>query len=242
VTESADPLQRRHELTAGVRKGSDRAAILLVLLALNVVTGLGAIATEMLELRLLQRAVAGARISSEAFEVAGVLLGSAAIVQFLVYAATVVAWLAWMHRAYKNLRSVGTGKLEYSTGAAIGYWFIPLANLFLPYLVMSDLWQRSHGGNRPEEDSIRPRWLLGLWWVAWFATNVLMGLGNAAGLTSTDLVSQVAATGIWIWAYGGLVVAAVLAIFVVLRIERAQTALLDRPVDEPPPAERGFPV
>jgi hypothetical protein len=48
-----------------------------------------------------------------------------------VRVALAVLSIIWVHRAYKNLETVGATRLPLSRGMAIGSWFIPIANVFL---------------------------------------------------------------------------------------------------------------
>jgi hypothetical protein len=71
----------------------------------------------------------------------------------------VVASAMWMHRAFRNLPALGATNLRWSPAWAAGGWFIPVANLVIPYLVARELWRAT---NPPE-----PRILLEGWWAAW---------------------------------------------------------------------------
>lgn len=100
-----------------------------------------------------------------------------AILTIFVYLATVVAFLAWIHRAHKNLASFGTAGLEYSPGWAIGGFFVPFLNLVRPFQVMREIWKASN----PDVDYQNDRsWqysassaLIGLWWGTWILAGVL---------------------------------------------------------------------
>jgi hypothetical protein len=75
------------------------------------------------------------------------------------------ATAVWMHNAYRNLPALGVGGLTWSPGWAAGAWFVPIANLFVPYLVARELWRGSSGGRRS---------FLALWWPTWLASWVLL--------------------------------------------------------------------
>src|ERR1043166_6019302 len=44
-----------------------------------------------------------------------------------------ITFLRWIHRANKNLHCLSTEVMRLSPGWAIGWYFIPVANLFKPY-------------------------------------------------------------------------------------------------------------
>lgn len=68
-----------------------------------------------------------------------------ALVEIVVYIATVVFFLMWVYRARENLTAFGVGKrqLQYSSGWAVGSFFVPFVNLVVPYRAMKELWQKS---------------------------------------------------------------------------------------------------
>jgi hypothetical protein len=77
--------------------------------------------------------------------------------------------LVWMWRSAKNLEAFPRLYGDLGAGWAIGGWFIPIANLFFPYRVMSQI----------VREELTARWeaLVGLWWACW----VLSFLGSLAG-------------------------------------------------------------
>jgi hypothetical protein len=108
------------------------------------------------------------------------------VVTFAGLAALVVAgvfFLRWFHRAYANLTPLGARGLPHGAGWAVGYWFVPLINLFRPAAVASAIWNASV----PSEDS--KTWkdrkqpgLVVAWWLTW----VLSGIGTWAGIRLWD--------------------------------------------------------
>src|SRR6187551_1814201 len=65
------------------------------------------------------------------------------IFALLPYAVLGIFFLLWMGRAYHNLSRSDVGKLEYSPGWAVGAWFIPIVNLFMPCSVMDEIWNKT---------------------------------------------------------------------------------------------------
>jgi len=80
-----------------------------------------------------------------------------------------IASLIWLHEAAKNAKILRPS-FEYTPNWAVGWYFVPFANLYKPYVVMRDIWLASKGptGDRyPKEDE-----KLALWW--W--TRILGGI------------------------------------------------------------------
>jgi len=91
-----------------------------------------------------------------------------ALLGLLIYVTTVVFFCIWLYRAYSNLRAFRhPGTLEYSPGWAVGSFFIPFANLVIPYRAVKELWQKS--GPREEALLYEPGTpaLFPIWWTFW---------------------------------------------------------------------------
>lgn len=72
-------------------------------------------------------------------------LGFAGLGSVAVFLATMILILLWIHRAHANLRAVGLEELTYSPGWAVGSFFVPIVNLFVPFRAMRELYNRSSG-------------------------------------------------------------------------------------------------
>ena len=152
-----------------------------------------------------------------------------AIPTIFIYLALVVAFLIWLHRVAKNLPALGNAKsrIEYTPGWAVGSFFIPFANLFMPYKGVKEVWEKSDPAVRTEEDfmfappSSAPSLLVG-WWLTWLAHNILsnavMRLQNRAGAGGEE--SFVIVLDIVSDAFG--IIAAALAVLVVRGIDKRQ--------------------
>ena len=69
---------------------------------------------------------------------------SVVVLALLVCSVTIfVLLIIWMWRVAKNAELTGRTQPRFGPGWAIGGWFIPLASLVIPVLVMQDLWRAS---------------------------------------------------------------------------------------------------
>jgi len=153
--------------------------------------------------------------------------GAIAALKVLTLIPTMVLWLVWLHRAYANLRLVGSRQSKFTAGASIGFWFIPFANLFLPYQITADLWLRSDARN--VEASLAGRGapaLLGWWWVGYIIARLLdrSYFSLAENLNSVEQQLAAATAGILASTVG--IVAALLAIAVVRGIDMRQQSFV----------------
>ena len=130
----------------------------------------------------------------------------------LVLIIAVIFYFIWVRRAYRNLHSLQLKPTEFSSGWAIGSYFVPILNLFRPFRIMKEIWF----GSQPilsEENSYESESHLGLsstgflqvWWAAFlidgFVSNISFRLSlnsdtsqNVLATLWTDLISSI--TGI----------------------------------------------
>jgi hypothetical protein len=154
----------------------------------------------------------------------GMLVLAAGLV-YLAYTATFIASVVvvamWIHRAHANLHDAGVDGLEFTPGWAVGWYFIPFANLFKPFQSMRELWTASHGENNQFAGETPSE--VKTWWAAWIIGNILstvsarillMGEGGANSVMVGNAVG-VAGTAV-------IVLAAVLLVKVIEGVTQAQ--------------------
>ncbi|GAB7028943.1 hypothetical protein JCM4914_04040 [Streptomyces platensis subsp. malvinus] len=113
----------------------------------------------------------------------------------LVSLPSVVAWVAagvvflvWLWRARFNAELLGGAAAQRrSRGWVVGGWFTPVANLWVPYQVVSDIW-RASAPRRPV-----PTGLVLAWWAPLVVSAVLgralLGLYVSEEITEESLLS-----------------------------------------------------
>jgi hypothetical protein len=143
----------------------------------------------------------------------------------LTQLAIVVLFIIWQFRAAKNNEALDRRNPRFGPGWSIGAWFIPLANLVIPLLIMQDLW-RGADPETPRGDArwrvADGSWLIGVWWAAWVISLLRYitpkaALNDTASLSDIEASNTVALVGVIATA-----VAAVLAAFVVWTLSRRQ--------------------
>ncbi len=97
-----------------------------------------------------------------------------AIAQVLVYIVTVVVFLMWLYRAHENLASFGipSHQIQYSSAWAVGSFFVPIANLIIPYGAIKELWQKSVPNSASMFSALSPPAFFSLWWLFWIVSNI----------------------------------------------------------------------
>lgn len=90
---------------------------------------------------------------------------------YATFAISIVLVSLWIYRAHDNLRAAGVADLKFTPGGSVGWFFIPIMNLFKPFQAMKELWNESHGtSNGYGEQSPST---VATWWTLWIARNIL---------------------------------------------------------------------
>jgi hypothetical protein len=98
-------------------------------------------------------------------------IGLFQLARSLVSLATALAFFIWLYRANANVRALGAEDMMGTPGLGVGWFFIPLANLFMPYMTVRDVWRASA---RPRDwQGERAPVMIILWWICWLAGSIL---------------------------------------------------------------------
>lgn len=150
------------------------------------------------------------------------------LVGLLALLATGVVFIIWFHRARKNVELFGLHGPTRGAGWAIGGWFLPIGNFYLPVGVANDVWRGSDSTGRGRGRVPVLAW----WWTAWclwlIANRVvftLTGWDDRIDLArSADRARDVRTADYWMAASGVMaVIAGVAAIVLVQRVTAMQT-------------------
>lgn len=195
----------------------------IVLLYTCMALDLVAIAAGLSQRALLLRAVTGEGYTPEEAAASDTRYSAIARLQLAALLFTAIVWLLWLHRAYSTLTVIGTRKSRFTPGWAVGYWFIPFINLVRPYQIVVDLWLRSESLNATESVEQLPRpALVGWWWGVYLLTGVAGRLYASFSRLAESVSQFITVTDIGMVGDVIGVVAAVLAIAVVRRIDTLQ--------------------
>lgn len=95
------------------------------------------------------------------------------VTMIIVAIATIVLWCMWLHRAAKNVIDADFSDFDSTPAWAVGWHFIPFANLFKPFEIMRKIWNASTGASTVLDS---PAPIISRWWAAWltagFAGNI----------------------------------------------------------------------
>ena len=105
---------------------------------------------------------------------AGVLLAN-----WLLLIATYVVFGMWIYRAAANVDAAMVPGFRYTPGWAVGWHFVPIANLYKPFDAMRQIWNASHSGGSNLD---RGEPLLVYWWGLWVLTGIASYFAFRLGL------------------------------------------------------------
>ncbi len=97
-----------------------------------------------LEIDLLRRIADGAVVSESeaaANDSRQALIGGLYLLVWLVIA---VVFLRWTYLSNRNVRALGADGLEFTPGWAVGWYLIPIANLWKPHQALKEIFRASH--------------------------------------------------------------------------------------------------
>ena len=144
------------------------------------------------------------------------------LVHVVMYIAARVVFLRWVLVAYRNLDAFETAGLETTAGWAVGWFFVPIVNLYRPFMIFHEIWKASTPGVDSRDEIAWQRVpsspLIGWWWATLLLDLFLPRMIDKV-LTHgmTDLASAILSAVL-----GSAT--AVLTIVVILRISRRQEA------------------
>src|SRR5215831_8155859 len=112
-------------------------------LAVSVISVISGI----MEYRLLQ-AIAAGQFDSDAEMTAAARAndlrqGISGIAYIVLLLATSVVVLVWIYGANHNAHALGATGMRFTSGWAVGWYFIPIFNLWKPYQAMKEIWKAS---------------------------------------------------------------------------------------------------
>ena len=191
----------------------------------QIVISVIAIVSGALEFQMLQDVQAGIFDSDENFEDVAIAndtrQGIVGIVQALTFITSGVLILMWIHRANFNAHRLGADGMGFSPGWAVGWYFIPFANLWKPYQAMKEIWQASASPEHWESED--RSWLLPLWWTLWIVSNLLSNAAFRLALRDDPSLDQlITANGVTLVSDLMEIPLAVVLLVLIHRIHRMQ--------------------
>jgi Domain of unknown function (DUF4328) len=105
--------------------------------------------------------------------------------QVTVAIVTVVLFARWIVLAARNCHALSDQELEYSPGWSLGWFFVPIANLWKPFSAMRQTWNISAD---PAGDQEKPAArLVVAWWLLFLVSSTLDRIAFRLGLDAEEI-------------------------------------------------------
>jgi hypothetical protein len=137
------------------------ATLLSAAAAVNAFAALSTVA----ELPLLDGARFGVPIPREQADAHDTRQRLFAATQLGLRLSALILFLMWVYRFSRNTRALGVGRMAYTPGWAVGWFFVPVASLWMPFRVFNELWQTNQAESNDNWQRTPVSPLLGTWWV-----------------------------------------------------------------------------
>jgi len=142
--------------------------------------------------------------------------------RFVNFIVVIVLFCIWVYRANYNARQLGAPDMRFTPGWAVGWYFIPFANLWKPYQAMREIWQASAAPSHWQQQ--RPGGILPLWWMFFLLSNFFSNAAFRLSLSAKTVPDFILASSITAASDVVDVVSSVVALVLVTQIFRMQMA------------------
>jgi hypothetical protein len=140
------------------------------------------------------------------------LTGATGVIQAILAIVSGIAFLVWTYRTNKGLRAWSAEPMKFTPGWSVGWYFIPIANLFKPYQVMKEIWSVSHTGEERDDAIVVS------WWTLWVVSNFVGRFAFRLILGADDARTYAASAWVYIFSDGIDVVQSAIALRMVTHI------------------------
>jgi hypothetical protein len=213
-----------------------RRLAVTVVFSLIVVASIAALVSDLLEIKLMDRIIAGEAVTETEAAANDNRQQIMSLLNLAALVAGAIVFIRWLTAAHRNTDVVSPGTRRYTHGWAIGAWFVPFLALWRPKQIVNDVWA---AGGRDAVDA-KPGLALTLWWPAWILMGVIGWAGYRSGLnegTPEEFRNGTVALAV---SDGLAIISAILAIVVVRQIsDRLDARAVERttpPVEPPEPS------
>lgn len=93
------------------------------------------------------------------------------VVSLLTFMVSAVLIVKWIYRANYNAHQFSVNNMTYTPVWSIAYYFIPVFNLWKPYMAMKEIWLVSE--RLLDRKFIKTPLILVIWWALWLSSNLL---------------------------------------------------------------------
>jgi hypothetical protein len=162
-------------------------------------------------------------VANEAMQPSDAVTGIVGLAQFTLSIITGITFLRWIYRSNKNLRALSGESMTFTPGWSVGWYFLPMANLWKPYQAMKEIWRVSHRGHTASHA------VVGWWWALWLVSSFLGQLAFRLGMRADDASGYAESAMTYIISDGLDVILTVVALVMVTQIGAAYSQNIVEP-------------
>lgn len=185
-----------------------------------------AIASGYAQAELLNRAISGEVITWSEATANDTRVSLVGMAQFVLFFPSFIVFLIWIYRTHKNLPYLHAEGLRFTPGWSVGWFFVPIMNLFRPYQVVSETWKASN----PEIDmSDSVSWqksasspIVGWWWAFFLISSFVAQIAVRIAFSGEELSDFLATTYAYMVSDAVDIVWIIITIFLVRGISQFQ--------------------
>ncbi len=89
----------------------------------------------------------------------------------IIFLISAILIMRWTYVANYNVHQLGAQNMKFSPRWSIGYYFIPILNLWKPYQAMKEIWKTSKSPLSWESATASS--VLSLWWLLWIISSIM---------------------------------------------------------------------
>lgn len=149
------------------------------------------------------------------------------IVQLVIFLVSLIWFFMWVFKSNKLARALGAEGMQYSPGWSVGWFFVPIANIFKPYFALKEIYLatiRPKGFDMKADVEGQPDSLnlLKLWWFIGLADGVIGNIATRHYVKAEGIDQLITANKLIIASDCFSVVSALLTIWLVREYSRCQ--------------------
>lgn len=218
-----------------------RVAIALIVVVMLIEAGV--IVYRFLDAEMVNDIIDGRSVNQVEAETNNLMILFAERARLLLMILAAIPFWMWSYRSHRNLPALLAAPLSYSPGWTIGGWFIPFANLVIPFLVMQEIYRGStpRAAARLTANRLGPSSVVVIfWWCFWIACGVVSTTGalifNLQNFGAPDFQSLLLAVWLLIAASFlrlGAAVCIIQAMINIIRFQHERLAIVERINSQP---------
>lgn len=165
-----------------MRSNSKRAKLATILLYIIAGSSFLFSLNHLTNIYLISQFENGDDISMELFQTVTVYFNSSLLLYLLSYLLCAIFFILWLTRAYRNIQIARPkSKFSYPAWTAAVVWFVPVWNIFGPYTIATNLFNKTEDYLMSEDKMLRnPNYdtVKGTWWALWILSSIFIRTGS----------------------------------------------------------------